>query len=158
MDVPVTGLGIGPQPPIDVPTDLLPPGLDVSALGPRDTPFNSLASGTTPDHLDTFRETMQRSLDAITNDIGTGLQFPIYITVPTNGNALAMIATPLDPSDQDWEHVRAIINGIIGRGIGCGKLRAQELTCAAANMAPMNAADVAAEQSLSQLAQPAYRR
>jgi hypothetical protein len=101
-------------------------------------------------YLDAHRENIRKSLDQITNGIGmalrdAGLTFPIFITVPTSGNALATIATPLDPSDEDWEHSRAIVNGIIEQTIGCGKLRSWELTCAVANAAPMAAADVTAE-------------
>src|SRR5271169_3076677 len=101
-------------------------------------------------YLDAQRENIKKSLDEITNDIGialrdAGLTFPVFITVPTSGNALATIATPLDPSDEDWEHTRAITNRIIEKRLGCGKLRARELTCAVANMAPMSAADVIAE-------------
>jgi hypothetical protein len=102
------------------------------------------------DRLDTLRENTRKSLNEMTNDIGmalrdAGLMFPIFITVPTSGVALATIATPLDPSDQDWENVRAIVNGIIEKKLGCGKLRSRELTCAVANAAPMTAADVTAE-------------
>jgi len=101
-------------------------------------------------YLDAYRENIRKSLNEITNDIGmalrdTGLMLPIFITVPTSGNALAMTATPLDPSDQDWEQARIIVNGIIEKKLGCGKLRSRELTCAVANAAPMAAADVIAE-------------
>src|SRR5271169_5735340 len=93
-------------------------------------------------HLDTLRGNISQSLNEITNDIGmdlrdAGLMFPLYITVPTSGNALAMIATPFDPSDQDREQARMIVNGIIEQRLGCGKLRARELTCAVANATPM---------------------
>ena len=97
-----------------------------------------------------MRETMCQSLNVITNDIGTalrdaGLTFPIFLTVPTSGHALATIATPLDPSDQDWEQAKIIVNRIIEKRLGCGKLRSRELTCAVANAVPMTAADVTAE-------------
>ena len=101
----------------------------------------------TTGYLDAQRENLRGSLDEIANDIGmalrdAGLKFPIYITVPTSGNSLAMTATPLDPSDQEWQQASTIVNGIIEKTIGCGKLRAGELTCAVANTAPMSAADV----------------
>jgi hypothetical protein len=100
--------------------------------------------------MDAQRDKVRKSLDEITNEIGmalrdAGLTFPIYITVPTSGNSLAMTATPLDPSDADWEQARIIVNEIIEKTIGCGKLRARELTCAVANAAPMTAADLTAE-------------
>jgi len=101
-------------------------------------------------YLDAQRNQIRKSIDEITNDISmalrdAGLTFPIYIAVTNSGDALATIATPLDPSDQDWENVRAIVNGVIEKTIGCGKLRSRELTCAVANAAPMTAADVTAE-------------
>ena len=46
--------------------------------------------------------------DAIINDIGmamrdVGLTFPLYITVRNSGDALGTIATPIDPSDEEWQ-------------------------------------------------------
>ncbi len=31
-----------------------------------------------------------------------GLHFPVFITTPNSGDALATIAIPLDPSYDDW--------------------------------------------------------
>ena len=58
----------------------------------------------TGNKLDTQRDIIRQSLDAITNDIGmamrdVGLTFPLYITVRNSGDALVTIATPFDPSD-----------------------------------------------------------
>jgi hypothetical protein len=105
---------------------------------------------TEPNRLDSQRENLRGSLDEIANDIAmalrdAGLMFPVYIAVTSSGDALATIATPLDPTDQEWQQAAAIVNGIIEKSIGCGKLRARELTCAVANAAPMTAADVTAE-------------
>lgn len=105
---------------------------------------------TEPNRLDSQRDNLRGSLSEITNDIGTamreaGLTFPIYITVTNSGDALAMVATPLDPLNQEWQQAAAIVNGIIEKTIGCGKLRSRELTCAVANTAPMAVAEVTAE-------------
>ena len=54
------------------------------------------------------------------------------------------IATPLDPSDEDWEKVSAIVCRIIEQSIGSGRLRGRELNCIIAN-GSMAAADVTAE-------------
>ena len=59
--------------------------------------------------LDTQRNIIRQSLDEIANDIGTamrdvGLTFPLYITVRNSGDALVTIASPLDPSDEQWQH------------------------------------------------------
>ena len=102
------------------------------------------------DRLETQRETIRQSLDAIANDIGmvmrdVGLNFPVYITVRNSGNSLATIATPLDPSDEDWSRASAIVCQIIQKRIGCGRLRGRELSCAVANSPPISAAEVAPE-------------
>jgi hypothetical protein len=73
-----------------------------------------------------------------------GLRFPVFLTVRDNGDSLATIATPIDPSDDDWSRASEIVCQIIGQKIGGGKLRSKELLCAVANAAPMNASEVAA--------------
>ena len=98
------------------------------------------------DHLYSQRETIRESLDEIATDVGmmlrdVGLTFPVFLTVPTSGNSLATIATPIDPSDEDWTRASAIICQIIEDRCGTGKLRRRELRCAMAN-AQMSAADV----------------
>jgi hypothetical protein len=72
-----------------------------------------------------------------------GLRFPVFLTVRDNGDSLATIATPLDPSDDDWSHATAIVCQIKNK-IGGGPLRSRELLCAVANSPPMTAADVSA--------------
>ena len=64
----------------------------------------------TDDELDAQRDIIRKSLDEIANDIGmamrdVGLTFPVYITVRNSGDALVTIATPLDPSDEEWQKV-----------------------------------------------------
>ena len=105
----------------------------------------------TDDSLDAQRDIIRASLNELATDIGmamrdVGLTFPIYITVRNSGgNSLATIATPLDPSDNDWQRASAIVCQIIERKIGVGGLRSRELFCAVANMAPMNASEVMAD-------------
>jgi hypothetical protein len=72
-----------------------------------------------------------------------GLRFPVFLTVRDNGDSLATIATPLDPSDDDWSHATAIVCQIIEKKIGGGPSRSRELLCAVANSPPMSAAEVA---------------
>ena len=74
----------------------------------------------TDDKLDAQRDIIRQSLDAIANDIGmamrdVGLTFPVYITVRNSGDALVTIATPLDPSDADWQQASAIVCRIYRR-------------------------------------------
>jgi hypothetical protein len=96
------------------------------------------------------RDILRKSLSEIVSDIGMmmrdeGLHFPVFMTVRDNGDSLATIATPLDPSDQDWERASAIACQVIGQKIGDRKLRHRELLCAVANAAPMSAAEVTTE-------------
>jgi hypothetical protein len=102
----------------------------------------------TDDVLDAQRDVIRHSLDAIANEIGmalrdVGLTFPVFITVRNSGDALVTIATPLDPSDADWQHASGIVCQIIEKRLGCGRLRSSELACAVAN-GSIAAADVTA--------------
>ena len=94
------------------------------------------------------RDIIRHSLPELVNDIGmamrdAGLHFPVFMTVRDSGDSLATIATPLDPSDQDWQRASAIVCQIMEQRIGGGRLRGQELVCAVANSPPMSAAEVA---------------
>src|SRR4051812_22374986 len=98
--------------------------------------------------LNAQREIIRQALNEIANDIGTamrdaGLKFPVFLTVRDSGDSLATIATPVDPSDQDWQRTSEIVRQIIGQKIGGSGLRSRELLCAVANAAPMSAAEVA---------------
>lgn len=109
--------------------------------------------------LDEQRDILSKSLYAIANDIGpalrdAGLTFPVFLTVPSSGNSLATIATPLDPADNDWRHASEIVCQIIAERLGCGRLRGRELTCAIANGA-IAAADMTLQRSDPTAARPA---
>ena len=104
----------------------------------------------TGNKLDTQRDIIRQSLDAIVADIGMtmrdiGLNFPVYITVRNSGDALVTIATPLDPSDTDWQQASAIVCRTLEERVGCGRLGGRELACAVANAGAINAADVTAD-------------
>jgi hypothetical protein len=93
------------------------------------------------------REIIRHSLHEIVNDIGmamrdAGLHFPVFMTVRDSGDSLATIATPLDPSDDDWSRASEIVCEIMRKKIGGGRLRGRELLCAVANAAPIIAAEV----------------
>ena len=99
------------------------------------------------DYLDAQREIIRASLNEIANDIemtmrDAGLTFPVYITIRNTGDSLAMIATPLDPSDEDWHHAWSIVCRVIEKKIGCGPLRSKELACAIANAASVTATQI----------------
>jgi hypothetical protein len=104
----------------------------------------------TYDRLDAQRAIIRQSLDAIINDIGmamrdVGLTFPLYITVRNSGDALVTIATPIDPSDEEWQQATAIVCRTLEERVGCDRLRGRELACAIANAGSINAADVTAD-------------
>jgi hypothetical protein len=104
------------------------------------------------DSIEEQREIIRHSLHEIVDDIGmamrdAGLHFPVFMTVRDNGDSLATIATPLDPSEDDWERASAIVCQIIEKKIGGGRLRSRGLPCAVANAAPMSAADVTADSA-----------
>ena len=102
------------------------------------------------DTLDAQRDIIRHSINEIANDIGmamrdVGLTFPVYITVRNSGDALVTIATPLDPSDEQWQHAREIVCRTLEERVGCGRLGGRELACATANAGAINAADVTAD-------------
>ena len=101
------------------------------------------------DRINSQRDIIRQSLDAIINDIGmamrdVGLTFPVYITVRNSGDALVTIACPLDPSDEQWQQASAIVCRTLEEKAGCDRLRGRELACAIANAGMINAADVTA--------------
>ena len=104
----------------------------------------------TGNKLDTQRDIIRQSLDAITNDIGlamrdVGLTFPLYITVRNTGDSLVTIMTPIDPSDTHWQQASEIVCRTLEERVGCDRLRGRELNCAIANAGSINAAEVAGD-------------
>jgi len=98
------------------------------------------------DRLESQRETLRQSLNKITAEfnsalVAAGLAYPIYICVPTSGNALLTFACPLDPDDDEWARVTGIALEIVGKKIGTTQLQTRELACAMAG-ATMGAAEV----------------
>ena len=62
-----------------------------------------------------------------------GLTFPVFITVRNPGDALVTIATPLDPSDIEWQQASAIVCRTLEERVDCDRLRGRELASAIAN-------------------------
>jgi hypothetical protein len=84
------------------------------------------------------RAVIRLALNDIAQEIGMLLRdalldFPVYVTVPNSGISVATIATPLDPSDEDWSHASAIVCGIIAKRLGNIRLQGRPLHCAVAN-------------------------
>jgi hypothetical protein len=112
-----------------------------------DIAYNPEAS--TDDGPEARRAIIRPMLDAIAFELGTALRdahldFPVYLTVPSSGQSLATIATPLDPSTEDWAYAMAIACRIIEKQLDDVRLHSRPLACAMAN-ARIGAADVCAD-------------
>jgi hypothetical protein len=95
---------------------------------------------------DAIRNIIRQSLSKITAELNSalvaaGLAYPIYLCVPTTGDALLTFASPLDPNDDEWDRVTQIVREIVGKEIGSTRLTARALCCAMAGTT-MAAADV----------------
>ena len=62
---------------------------------------------------------------------------------PRSGDSLVSIATPLDPSDDNWERATAIACEVIGRWLGVEKLRSRPMICAIADTARISVSELA---------------
>ncbi len=103
----------------------------------------------TDDGREAQREIIKLALDEIATEVGTALRdahldFPVFLTVPHSGDSFATIATPLDPSDEDWSNASAIVCKVIGKRLDDVQLRGRALHCAVAN-ATMGTAEVVAD-------------
>ena len=112
----------------------------------------------TTDDLDAQRAILTKSINDVAGEIGialkdTGLHFPVHISVRTSGDSLATIATPLDPSDNDWKHAMAIDCEVTGRRVGAKKLHGRELIYAGANAARISASELVHDETSSDLSQ-----
>ena len=101
--------------------------------------------------IDAQRAILKTSINQIADEVGialrdAGLRFPVYLTVRDSGKSLATAATPVDPSDTDWDRAIAIVCDIVGKWVGSDKLRGHELACAIANAARITAAELADEK------------
>jgi hypothetical protein len=97
--------------------------------------------------LDRQRVTLKGSINQIAAEVevalrNAGIAFPIYITVRDSGDSLATIATPTDPTDDQWRRASAIVCKIIGNWVGCDRLRGRELACAIANASRISATEL----------------
>jgi hypothetical protein len=99
--------------------------------------------------FDQNREMVRQSRDAISADIGMAMRdaglgaIPTYIVLSNSGNALAMVMTPLDPSQADWDRVMEIACQVIQAKLGTERLHTREMAWVMAND-PSGAADVTA--------------
>ena len=104
-------------------------------------------SVTSNDGLDKLRITLKEQLPTIALEIevvlkNAGLNYPVFLCVPSSGRAVATVATAVDPADDDWDRIGVITRQIITQRLDIRGLSSTELTCAAANYT-MTAADLA---------------
>jgi len=104
----------------------------------------------TNDGIEAKKELIRLSLTEIVHEVEirmreAGLNFPVFVTVPSSGEAYAAIATPISPPDSDWLKVSALLCQIVGEKLGGLTLHSKELPCAIANSAIMGAADLIAD-------------
>jgi hypothetical protein len=98
--------------------------------------------------IEEARHTIRESLNEIAADfnsalVAAGLAYPVYLCVPASGDALATLACPLDPDDNEWNRITKIVCEIVGARIGTLELKTRGLACAMAG-ATMASADVTA--------------
>ena len=100
--------------------------------------------------LDRQRVILRGSINQIAAEVevalrNAGIGFPVYIAVRDTGDSLATIATPTDPTDEDWKHASAIACKVIGNWVGSDRLRGRELACAIANASRIGASELTDE-------------
>ncbi len=103
-------------------------------------------SPTTSDDREEKRAVIRLALDEIVIDIDVALRdahldYPVYLTVPNSGEALATLACPVDPSDEEWSEATAIACLVVSERLGDVRLCGRPLPCAVAN-SMMGAADI----------------
>ena len=101
------------------------------------------------DDCEAQRAVIRLVLNDIAAEVGTALRaasldYEIFLTVPNSGKAIANVATPNDPNDDDWSEVSAIACRIIGKRLGDIRLRGRPLSCAMAT-SRISAAEVTAD-------------
>ena len=101
--------------------------------------------------IESKREIIRACLADVVVEIGdrlreAGLNAPIFLTVPLSGDAIVTMATPLDPSDEDWSRVTKIVCSTVSDRLDGIELRGREMICAMAN-STMSAADLTTDKS-----------
>ena len=96
------------------------------------------------------RQFIKLVLDDIVTKVGSGLraanlEFPVYLAVPSSGDALVTIACPVDPTDSQWSRATEIVCRVIGERLKGINLHSRPLQCTAVN-AIAGAADITADE------------
>jgi hypothetical protein len=92
--------------------------------------------GTADDWYSSQRRSLTESLNDIAAQVrmaldDAGLAVEVFLTVPSDGEALINLATPVDPSDERWVRANQIICDVVGNIIGIEGLHSRGLPCAA---------------------------
>lgn len=95
---------------------------------------------------DLRRGIIRHSLKEIAEELGArlreaDLRQPVYLVVPSGGDALVSMMTPLDPSDEHWRRTGVIVRDILSNRLEGITLRSAEMPCTVANE-PMGAAEI----------------
>ena len=90
------------------------------------------------DQCEARRKVIRGCLNEIATELGirlreADLRHAVYLVVPTSGNAVLSMVTPLDPSDEDWCRTGVIVRNILSERLDGINLRNVELPCAIAN-------------------------
>ena len=72
------------------------------------------------------------------------IRYPVYLVVPSSGNAIVSMVTPANPSDPDWRKIGDIIREIVSERLDGIGLRSVELPCTMVN-ATIGAAEITAD-------------
>jgi hypothetical protein len=98
------------------------------------------------DSIEAKREIIRHFLNEVANNVGkrlrdADLSYPVYICIPSGGNAVVSMMTPLDPSDEDWRRIGDIVRAVLSEYLDGMGLRSVELPCTLAHAAAEIASD-----------------
>jgi hypothetical protein len=98
------------------------------------------------DRIEGKREIIRQALDDIAQEVGKRLReacldVPVFLTIPSSGNAIVTMATPLDPQEEVWASVTAIVRRVVSDRLDGMLLQSHAAPCAMAGTA-MSAADL----------------
>ena len=95
------------------------------------------------------RDIIRRSLDEISTELrdrlrAADLRDPVFLVVPSSGNAIVSLMIPLDPTDDNWSRIGTIVRDIVSSRINGVAIRSVEMPCTTAEAA-MGAAEISGD-------------
>jgi hypothetical protein len=96
------------------------------------------------DVADARRKAIRPVLDQIAAELAgalrdAGLDFPVYLSIPTSGRSIISFVTPGDPTEAQWSQATELLCATLSERLDRVKLMHRELTCAVANSTPVAA-------------------